>query len=74
MRVFWAVSYDGFTAILDAGIFQMSFHAHSGEVDCFGDDAGDSSIMVLESRFWLVFFIVFYDLLDAVWFSGFCRV
>lgn len=52
----------------------MSFHAHSGEVDCFGDDAGDSSIMVLESRFWLVFFIVFYDLLDAVWFSGFCRV
>lgn len=53
------VSDDGFTTILYARIFQMSFHSHSGEVWLFGDDAGDSSKMRLEGRFSVGIFIVF---------------
>ena len=59
MRLFLRVSDDGFTTILYARIFQMSFHAHSDEVGFFGDDAGDSSKMRLEWRFSVGIFIVF---------------
>lgn len=52
----------------------MSFHVLSGEVGRFGDDAGEFLKMGLESRFLVGIFYCFYDLLDAVWFSGFCRM
>lgn len=59
MRLFLRVSDDGFTTILYARIFQMSFHVPSDEVGFFGDDAGDSSKMRLEGRFSVGIFIVF---------------
>lgn len=59
MRPFLRVSDYGFTTILYARIFQMSFHVHSGEVGFFGDAAGDSSKMRLEGRFSVGIFIVF---------------
>lgn len=62
------VSDYGFTTILYARIFQMSFHVRSGEVGFFDDGAGDSSKMRLEGRFFGWYFYCFYDLLDAVWF------
>lgn len=51
MRLFLRVSDDGFTTILYARIFQMSFHSHLNGFGFFGDDAGDSSKMRLEGRF-----------------------
>lgn len=59
MRLFLGVSDYGFTTILYARIFQMSFHVRSGEVGFFCDDAGDSSKMRLEGRFSGGIFIVF---------------
>lgn len=50
----------------------MSFHVLSGEVGRFGDDAGDFQKMCPERRFSVSIFYCFYDLLDVVWFSGFC--
>ena len=68
MRLFLRVSDDGFTAILYARIFQMSFHpirarlAFSAMMPVILQKCGWKGV------FRLVFLLFFYDLLDAIWF------
>ena len=54
------------------GFFKCHFIRIRARFGFFGDDAGDSSKMRLEGRFFGWYFYCFYDLSDAVWFDCCC--